>query len=118
MVRQGDWKLILYGSMPKYEQGLPPQLFNLVDDPWEVQDVSRMYPDRVSNMTKILDNYMDWRGADAEAKEYNRWWFRKYIFDAGGGSHRCMKTMRSIFGRGFNSSDAMRTAEWLGVACQ
>ena len=117
MVRQGDWKLITYGSMPKGEADFPPQLFNIPKDPWELHDMSREHPEVVSAMSKILDEHMDWRLADAESKEFNRWWFKKYVVDKRGGSKTCMKTMQWLFGPTFNSSDASRTASWLGESC-
>ena len=54
MVRKGDWKLILYA-------GHPPQLFNLFEDPREVQDRSgapeteTIQAELEAELRKILD---------------------------------------------------------------
>lgn len=48
----GDWKLILYASLPSRVE-----LYNVVDDPSEEHDQSKREPDRVRNMLKRLNEY-------------------------------------------------------------
>tara|TARA_B110000483_G_scaffold46243_1_gene57740 strand:+ start:1772 stop:3991 length:2220 start_codon:yes stop_codon:yes gene_type:complete len=66
-IRQGDWKLILWpGSggwaFPQtYEdmRGLPEfQLFNLRNDPGEVDNLMSAHPDRVAHLRELLTQYV------------------------------------------------------------
>lgn len=48
-VRKGDWKLLYFYETQKSE------LFNLVDDPGELEDKSSIYPKKVLELKKLLD---------------------------------------------------------------
>ena len=61
MWRQGPWKYIRYA-------GYPPQLFNLEDDPEEIQDLAESRPDIVQNLNARLESLVDFDDADAQAK--------------------------------------------------
>lgn len=53
-IRVGHWKLFLDGKdaqLPKEKGG--PILFNLVDDPYEITDLSAHYPERVQEMQEL-----------------------------------------------------------------
>jgi len=52
MLRQDDWKLIVY-------EGYPSRLFNLTDDPQELNDLAAAQPQRVEAMTRLLDAQVD-----------------------------------------------------------
>ena len=118
MVRQGDWKLIVYGPMPSWESDFAPQLFDLKSDPWELEDVAATHPDKVGALQKVLDGYFDWKAIDADAKDFDRRWFKTYFFDKNGGSSKCTKTMVKLFGADFNATDAAKTGAWLGEDCK
>ena len=67
-IREGDWKLCLcYGSggwsTPKEKQakadGLPAlQLFNLSKDVSEAENVAELYPEKVTTLLQILDDWV------------------------------------------------------------
>jgi arylsulfatase A-like enzyme len=48
-VRRGEWKLI------RYPQVNVTQLFELRDDPHEIHDVSRQYPEKTQELLKLLE---------------------------------------------------------------
>jgi arylsulfatase A-like enzyme len=51
---QGDWKLVQYDlKTPKKVQ---TQLFNLADDIGESQDLSKVYPEKLSELLKLIDD--------------------------------------------------------------
>jgi arylsulfatase A len=56
-IRHGDWKLI-----KNYESG-SRELFNLADDPGENTDLSRLYPERVSQLDAWLADHLQVIGA-------------------------------------------------------
>ncbi|WP_288369862.1 arylsulfatase [uncultured Algoriphagus sp.] len=67
-IRQGDWKLIMAKgsggwSFPKpgdpAEEGLPEvQLYNLASDPGESENLQDQYPEKVSDLKKLLIKYI------------------------------------------------------------
>jgi len=59
-VREGRWKLVrpfVTKNMPKGPSSLPPQLFDLVSDPGEAEDLSASHPERTRTMNAAL---RDW----------------------------------------------------------
>ena len=58
MIRIDDFKLITFGHYFPWQNTsiLPPQLFNLLLDPFELNDISSANPSIVSNLTSILEN--------------------------------------------------------------
>jgi len=71
MVRRGVWKYIAY-------VGMPPQLFNLEDDPWEVNDLAGEYKEKVEEMELLLRSIVDYMEVYREVEEYNRDSFRRW----------------------------------------
>ena len=65
MWRQGPWKYIRYA-------GYPPQLFNLEDDPEEIDNLAPSRPDIVQNLNARLESLVDFDAADAQAKANDR----------------------------------------------
>jgi hypothetical protein len=53
-MRDGDWKLLTN------DDGSGTQLFNLVEDPGEVNDLASKNPERVDEMKKVL---LEWRAS-------------------------------------------------------
>jgi len=52
MLRQGDYKLIVY-------EGYPSRLFNLADDPGELNDLADSDPARVAEMESLIGSVVD-----------------------------------------------------------
>lgn len=71
MLRRGDWKYIAY-------VGLPPQLFNLKDDPEEVTNCAETTPAVVAEMDAHLRRIVDYEAVDAKVKDYDREAFRRW----------------------------------------
>jgi len=65
MVRRGEWKYIAY---PGYQ----PMLFNLKEDPWEVNNLANSNPEKVAEMDTLLMSITDYHAVDAKVKEYDR----------------------------------------------
>ncbi len=71
MLRRGKWKYIKY-------MGYQPQLFDLVEDPWEDRDLAREKPEMVEEMDEILLKNFNCESIDQAAKEYDRREFTKW----------------------------------------
>lgn len=54
-LRCGDWKIV-YIPKPKGPERW--QLYNLVDDPGEVDDLAEAHPDKLKELTKLWDQYV------------------------------------------------------------
>ena len=65
MWRQGPWKYIRYA-------GYDPQLFNLQDDPEEINDLAPTHPDIVQDLDVRLESLVDFDQADTQAKSNDR----------------------------------------------
>ncbi|MDE2898339.1 MAG: sulfatase-like hydrolase/transferase [Chloroflexota bacterium] len=65
MWRQGPWKYIRYA-------GYPPQLFNLDDDPEEIDDLAQSRPEIVKELDARLESLVDFNHADTQAKRNDR----------------------------------------------
>jgi hypothetical protein len=82
IIRDGDWKLIHY-----YEDGRN-ELYNLVEDIGEQQDLSNRYPDRVQQLSAALKEWL--QSVDARLPTKNP----KYDEDAYVASLRQAQTVR------------------------
>lgn len=66
-LRQGDWKLIEPGNGPKVNRNTntelgnnrQAQLYNLADDPGEQNDLAGTHPERVAELTELLQSLRD-----------------------------------------------------------
>ncbi len=79
MLRQGPWKYIAY-------PGFRPQLFNLDEDPDEVDDLADSLPHVVANLDDALREMVDYEAVDARVKAYDResfYHWRRGQLDAG-----------------------------------
>ena len=65
MLREGDWKYVAYA-------GFAPQLFNLRDDPDELNDLADVRPKDVERLDEQLAQIMDFADADRRAKASDR----------------------------------------------
>jgi arylsulfatase len=53
-LRQGDWKLVTEKGKSKE---LPPELYNLADDPTELNDLSAHYPEKVKELATLWEQW-------------------------------------------------------------
>jgi arylsulfatase A-like enzyme len=83
-IRSGDYKLITFGHFFPWLNAtlLPPQLFNLREDPFELNDVSLANPSIVANLTATLESELGGSIAGIEAElmsdnlaRFNDVWF-------------------------------------------
>jgi arylsulfatase K len=102
MLRQGDWKLILY-------VGYEPQLFNLKDDPDELVNCSETHPDILAAMGARLRQTTDYEATDAKAKDLDRASFREWREDVGEEEYR---TLMAKFFNGWAEDDFARVDAW------
>lgn len=65
MIRRGEWKYIAY---PGYQ----PMLFNLKEDPWEINNLASSNPEKVAQMDALLMDIIDYHSVDAKVKEYDK----------------------------------------------
>ena len=65
MLRQGDYKLIVY-------EGYPSRLFNVTDDPGELTDLIDEQPERAAEMLAIIDAQVDRAATVQTWEEYRR----------------------------------------------
>jgi hypothetical protein len=83
MIRQGKWKLITYGRDPPY-QAYVPLLFNLEDDPMELQNVAGdpRHADLIKDLDKLLRSAIDYPVVNAqmisEGRENTKRWISLY----------------------------------------
>lgn len=71
MFRRGDWKYIAYA-------GYEPQLFNLRDDPGEMNNLAKKRPEVVKDMDARLRAVCDYPAVDAKVKQYDKDSFRRW----------------------------------------
>ncbi|MHC4637327.1 MAG: sulfatase family protein [Planctomycetota bacterium] len=71
MLRKGNWKYIAY-------PGFEPQLFNLKEDPDEIDNIAALFPDVVKKMDKELMAICDYKKVHAERVAYDKKSFSEY----------------------------------------
>eukprot|EP01102_Stenamoeba_stenopodia_P007230 TRINITY_DN2011_c0_g6_i1.p1 TRINITY_DN2011_c0_g6~~TRINITY_DN2011_c0_g6_i1.p1 ORF type:complete len:825 (-),score=170.43 TRINITY_DN2011_c0_g6_i1:84-2489(-) len=70
MIRQGPWKYIAFGEL--LGVNLPSQLFNLDEDPDELDDVAAENPDVVAELDALLRTVIDYPTVDKIVKEQDK----------------------------------------------
>ena len=119
MLRKGDYKLLVY-------HGYPSRLFNLKEDPEELNDLIEKEPDKASELLSILDEQVDREETVRIWEEYRKHNFAQFqrqakhglYYDdsyglAGNPSSDYNKLMNNTF-TGWSEKDENRVAEWLG----
>jgi hypothetical protein len=71
MLRKGDYKLIVH-------EGYPSRLFNLRDDPGELNDLIAQEPETAAELLAILDGEVDRRATLETWEEYRRHNFAQF----------------------------------------
>jgi arylsulfatase K len=115
-IRSGPWKLVVWGrgDFPWFSSNYTDQLFHVVNDPHELNNVAEQYPDVVNALRATLKS--EWLGSgpqeiDALAKALDVHLFRR----AFGGTARNGTALRTAFEltfQGFNDSDWERVKQW------
>jgi arylsulfatase K len=111
MVRSKQWKYIAFGRH-SYDPTYTPQLFNLLNDPDELNDVSLMYP----QVCKELDDYLisligNYYTLDNEVVQNDIGLYRKFFI-----SKYDNVTLRKKFDEaytGFDDNDWNKINKWL-----
>jgi len=118
MLRQGDYKLIVY-------EGYPSRLFNLADDPGELNDLVDSEPERVMQMTRLLESVVDREETLRLWEEYRRYTFAQFQRQAKRGlyldnSYSLRNCPSSDYGEiignafaGWDDEDEERVTRWL-----
>eukprot|EP00912_Choanoflagellata_sp_UC4_P000514 UC4_evm2s321 len=119
MIRQGRYKLILFGPM-LFEDNWPPQLFDLEADKWELHNIAAQEPEVVMRLTKLLESALGNQSIatiDNEAKSFQKSLFVDWVYDKHGGATGCLKFNKNLYGANFNISDSERVEKWLQRPC-
>lgn len=116
MLRRGRWKYVKF-------IGYEPQLFDLEEDPWEVNNLAAEKTEVVAELDGVLEANFDCEGIDARAKEYDRRSFREWREGAlaDGTYEQTMSHVYSGFDRQsieellpWREEDEAQIREWLG----
>jgi hypothetical protein len=118
MIRQGQWKLIVYGKN-KFGSSWPDQFFDLQGDPWELHDLGTdpTHQATMDRLRNLLRTEMDIDKIDTRAKLVQKALFERYGYLKHNASAGCQALFTNIFGLSFNKSDAERVERWLGKPC-
>jgi hypothetical protein len=117
MIRQGDYKLIVYGKN-EFGGEWPPQLFHMKEDPWELHDIASTDAANLARMTTLLKTVYDVDAIDARAKQVQKGLFMEWgNFGSPLNASSCGGVMAKIYGEEYNATDAANVAAWLGEPC-
>jgi arylsulfatase A-like enzyme len=118
MIRQGDYKLTLYGGPQVDSKQWPPQLYDLANDPHEFYNLANKdYTAHiVAKMTKHLEAELDMKASDQKKKHFDKYMFKHFYYDANGGAAKCGENMQKVY-KEFSRSDSKKLAKWLGSPC-
>ncbi len=103
MYRQGPWKYI---ALPGYK----PMLFNLDDDPDEMENLVDSQPEKAAEMDHALREVVDYEAVDSSVKDYDRrafaQWRREHLAE---GDYR--ELMTKIFS-GWDRPETLEMTPW------
>ena len=71
MIREGSWKYVAYA-------GMPPQLFNLEDDPWEINNLADECEAKAQEMDNLLRSIVDYDEVNRRVEQYNKAAFKEW----------------------------------------
>lgn len=118
MLRRGDYKLIVY-------EGYPTRLFNVVDDPQELNDLAAEKPDLVAELETLLSEQVDREETLRIWTDYRRHTFAQfqrqakrglYVDATYGLADKSSSDYREIMNNaftGWNDEDEARVNRWL-----
>ena len=104
MIRQDEWKFVYY-------HGYEPQLFNLADDPYEMEDLSHELAQTASEMATGLHEICDCQAVAKEVRQYNVDSFGRWRAEADPSEY---EEAMSAFFQGWGPELKARIARWLG----
>ena len=110
MVRKGKYKYIQYGHYLNAFKDYKPQLFNLEDDPYELNDISSENENVVNEMEKLLLDRYDYEFADCVAKQTDMNIFNQFIWNVYNES-QVYQLFKQTY-KGFNSTDWDQVVKW------
>eukprot|EP01084_Bolivina_argentea_P249238 417133_1 len=119
MLRQNEYKLILYATNPPF-QHYKPQLFNVKNDPNELNDISNENQQIVENMTNIINeilhktgggdyNEIDKRCQTESKQNFLRW--KQAIDDAQNDQYLWIEYVNASY-TNFDTEDLNRINSW------
>ena len=115
LVRQGRWKLIVYGQLGIYHS-YEPQLFDVEADPTEIRNVAAANPAVVESLTAALGTKLDYKAiaedVDTEGRAAVRRWMAHF--------NNSEAVLRPMLGRaydGFDENDWAKFTCWLDENC-
>lgn len=110
MVRQGDWKLVVYGNEPPY-QAYVPQLFDLKNDPNEMKNVATLHSDVVGKLIQLLNTQIDYVQVNQDANNEGRECFKRWMaaFD----NPEDWQNLVQRAYKGFDDEDMNKLTAWL-----
>jgi arylsulfatase K len=118
MLRQGDYKLIVY-------EGYPSRLFNLQDDPGELNDLIDQEPQKAAELLAILDSQVDRAETFRVWEDYRRHNFAQFQRQAKRGLYlddsyslkdnpsSDYRTLMDNAFTGWDEADEARVSAWL-----
>ncbi len=117
MIRKDRWKYVAY-------TGYPPQLFDIIDDPDEINNVASKHPDVVKALDALLHDVCDYDAVHAEWQAYCKQAFRAWrdrvrekpvlLFEYGAKNPRATyEDVMSNTYKGWNAEDAEKLEKWL-----
>lgn len=118
MLRKDDYKLIVY-------EGYPSRLFNLADDPEELNDLADNEPDRVAELESLLNSQVDREATWRIWEDYRRHAFAQFqrqakrglywdsSYSLRGNPSSDYKTLMNNTFTGWDEEDEARVNRWL-----
>ncbi len=123
MLVKDQYKLIIH-------EGYPSRLFNLAEDPGELNDLATIEPDRVREMTNLLESVIDRKETLRIWEDYRRHTFAQFQRQAKRGlyldqgyslrkspSSDYREIMNNAF-TGWSDEDETRVAQWLATTLE
>ena len=117
MIRQGEYKLVLYGGDD--DVLFEPQLFDVENDPFELINLAPKRSSVVKNMTSVLSRIFDWQETDRTARDFQRTIYRNYVWTPDfNTSGTCIHAFNGSVFSHFDVEDANRVEIWSGLSCR
>eukprot|EP01084_Bolivina_argentea_P020443 38010_1 len=110
MVRKGKWKYIQFGHYLKAYSDYKPQLFDVKNDPSELNDVSLANPDIVKDLETILSNEYNYEYVDCIAKHNDFTLFEEFQWNLYNQS--ALMSRLQLAYTGFDENDWETIVDW------
>jgi arylsulfatase K len=103
MIRRGQYKYVAYA-------GYDPQLFDLANDPDEIDNLVEKNPELASDMDQALREQIDYEAVDAKVKRYDRESYKSWRAEIGEDAYE--EEMSQIL-PGWSDKERRITEDWL-----